>query len=110
LAKALEKWSKQHVMTLKLQAEIATEVICRLDQAQEHRTLEASELALHRKAKARILGYSAIRRIKIRQRSRLTWLKLGDANTRRFHLRANARRRKNFHCITNSTGAYCITA
>jgi hypothetical protein len=30
------------------------------------------------------------------QRSRLTWIKLGDTNTGLFHSRANAWRRKNF--------------
>jgi hypothetical protein len=90
LAKALKKWSKQHVMALILQAEIATEDVYRLDQAQEHRNLEVSELTLRRIAKARILGFAALHKIKIMQRSRLSWIKLGDSNTSLFHLRANA--------------------
>ena len=51
---------------------------------------------MRRRAKQRVTGLAAVRRIKIRQRSRLTSIKLGDANTPLFHLRANGRRRKNF--------------
>jgi hypothetical protein len=32
----------------------------------------------------------------MQQRSRLTWIKLGDANSKLFHLCANARRWKNY--------------
>lgn len=77
-------------------AEIAQELVLRLDQAQEQRQLTPEELTLRRQAKLKILGLSTVRRIKLRQRSRLTWIRLGDANTRLFHLRANGRRRKNY--------------
>jgi hypothetical protein len=40
------------------------------------------------------LGLLSIQKIKLRQRSRLTWIRLGDANTKLFHARANRRRRK----------------
>jgi hypothetical protein len=57
--------------------------------------LSTPELALHKKGKGRILTFSALRKIKIHERSCLLWLKEGDANTKLFHVEANARR-KNF--------------
>ena len=42
------------------------------------------------------MGLAAVERARKKQVSRLTNLKLGDANTRFFHRRVNARRRKNF--------------
>jgi hypothetical protein len=96
LAKALKSWSKQHVMQAKLQADVTTEVVRCLDQAQEHRQLAVPELTLRKKAKARTLGFMAIRRIKIRQRSCLTWIRLGDANTKIFHLREAS---QEFYCF-----------
>lgn len=91
---------------LKKQTDIANEIILRLDQAQEARRLTTEELSLRRLAKQRVTGLAAIRRTKMRmrQRSRLTGIKLGDANTRLFHLRANGRRRKNFIPVLKHEG------
>ena len=74
-ARALKRWGRQKFDMLKKQDEIANEIILRLDQAQEARRLTNEELSLRRLAKQRVTGLAAVRRIKIRQRSRLTSIK-----------------------------------
>jgi hypothetical protein len=64
---------------------------------------------MRKEAKHKILGYTAIKKIKLRQRSRLTWIKVGDANTKLFHLRVNARRRRNHIPLLKHQGVTCIT-
>jgi hypothetical protein len=60
---------------------------------------------LVRLLKSRILGLTAIQKSRAKQKSRLTWLRLGDANTKYFHLMANARKKKNhIHTLTTDNG------
>ena len=66
----------------------------RLDAAQDSRLLAPHELTLRRKAKLCSLGLASLQRTLVRQRSRLTFLADGDANTRFFHLQACHRSRK----------------
>jgi hypothetical protein len=48
---------------------------------------------------------TAIQKSRAKQKSRLTWLRLGDANTKYFHLMANARKKKNhIHILTTDNG------
>ena len=63
---------------------IATELIFHFDLAQVERALTKEERNLRDLLKKKLLGFAAIERIKVRQRSRLTWIKVGDANSKLF--------------------------
>ena len=95
-AKALRVWSKRLIPDAKLQLHMALEVILRLDEAQEFRQLSPEEQTLRKRLKLRVQGVAVIERARRSQAARLRELKFGDANTKFFHRRINARRRKNF--------------
>jgi hypothetical protein len=75
---------------------ICREVIAQLDKAQEFRILTAGERDLNHKFKMRLLGLAATEKSRARQKSRLTWMRKGDTNTRFFHIMANNMRKNNF--------------
>lgn len=75
---------------------VATWVIQRLDIAHENRVLHTEEIWLRRTLKQALLGMAALERTIDRQRSRLRWIREGDANTKLFQAVANGRRTKNF--------------
>ena len=79
-----------------LQLAIAKEIVLRFDCAQDSRILAPHELALCRKAKLCSLGLASLQRSIVRQRSRITYLAEGDANTKFFHLQACHRSRKSY--------------
>jgi hypothetical protein len=104
-AKALREWSKSLVPQGKLTMVICREVIDRLEKAQELRTWSHQEHSLLQLLKSRILGLGAIEKNRARQRSMLTWLRHGDANSKNFHLMANSRKKKKIiHTLQTENG------
>jgi exonuclease III len=99
-AKAIKRWCKEKVGDTRLQLAVVKEILLQLEAAQESRALSDKELQLRRRLKARSTGLAAIEKARIRQKSRLTYIRCGDANTKFFHIRASFRRRKNYiHCL-----------
>ncbi|CAM0954217.1 unnamed protein product [Alopecurus aequalis] len=95
VSRVLRAWNKEHSKKSRLLSALANDIIFQFDKAQEERSLSAEEVQLRRDLKARLLGLAAVERARWRQRSRLTWVKEGDASTRLFHLKASGRRRRN---------------
>jgi hypothetical protein len=94
--KTLRAWSRSLVPQGKIAMTICREVIGQLEKAQESRQLTTGEWNLIKELKIRILGLAAIERNKAKQKSRITWLQKGDANTRFFQLMVNVRKQRNF--------------
>jgi mannosylglycoprotein endo-beta-mannosidase len=94
--KRLKLWSKGLFSTAKIQLHMALHVILHLDRAMDSRLLSPEETDIRTRLKRRIIGLAALERARKKQRARINDLRDGDANTKFFHRKVNARRRKNF--------------
>ena len=92
----LSEWSKKLFSKAKIQLHAALLVILCLDIAQEERILSPEECDLRSRLKRRVISLAVLERARKSQCARISNLRDGDANTRFFHRRINARRRKNY--------------
>jgi len=92
----LQAWSDRQVGHIRSQLALAKEISHKLEIAQDERVLTPDEFWLKGKLKKHSLLLSSLKRTMARMRSRILWLKDGDANTKFFHLHAKHRKRKNF--------------
>jgi hypothetical protein len=104
-AKSLKIWFKNLLSHCKLVMAICRKVVDQLERAQDVRQLAEAKRNLIKVLKARLLGLAAIEKCRVRQKSRVIWLKKRDANTKFFHIMANIRRKKNYiHTLHSSEG------
>jgi hypothetical protein len=109
LAKDLKRWNRTRIAALKKKSADTQQLVMHIDQLQDQRPLTNAEIQERKQAKGKIWGLAAVRKIKLRQRSRLTWIKVGDENSKLFHLKANSGRRKNFIPTITHKGRLCTT-
>lgn len=94
--RGLQSWSNKKIGHLNSQVAIAKEIVHQLEIAQDSRTLTSRELWLWNILKKHSLALASLIWTVARLRSRIGWLKEGDANTALFHLHARHCKRKNF--------------
>jgi hypothetical protein len=88
VAQELRRWSNSKIGSIRLQLAMVREVILAFDKQMELRQLLPWERQLRQELKIRVLGLASLLRTIARQRSRVLFLKEGDANTRFYHLQA----------------------
>ncbi|KAJ1279149.1 hypothetical protein BS78_04G132900 [Paspalum vaginatum] len=96
LSIGLQKWSHRKVGNVKMQLAVAKEILHRLEIARDSRSLSQGEDWLRKKLKLHCLGLASLERTIARLRSRVLYLREGDANTAFFHQQARYRKKKNF--------------
>jgi hypothetical protein len=95
-SRGLQSWSDQVVGRVNFQLALSREILHQFEIAQDSRQLSSGELWLKNNLKKHSLALASLQRTIARLRSRIGWLRDGDANTKLFHLHACHRKRKNF--------------
>jgi hypothetical protein len=103
-AKSLQSWSDKRVGHFKSQLQIAREVVHQLEIGADSRQLTPLELWLGQCLKKHSLALSSLLRTVSRLRSRISWVRKRDANTKLFHAHARYRKQKNFIASLTNEG------
>jgi hypothetical protein len=95
-ARALQSWSAYYVGLVRMQLEMAKEVVLRLESAHDRSALAAYEEDLRQLLKLKSLPLASLQWTIAHQESRLLWLREGDTPTKLFHVHSSHRRHKGF--------------
>jgi len=102
--KGIEEMGQKTIGNNKLLLCSARQMVAILDVVQEFRQLSEHEVLLRHDLKVRILGFTGVEKLRLKQQSRLSAIRAAEANSKLFYLHANGRRRKNFIKYLNSNG------
>jgi hypothetical protein len=100
----LQGWSEKMLGHVASQLELANELLHQLDIAHDSRGFSAAEAWLHNNLKKHCLALASLSRTIARLRSRIDWIKDGDANMTLFRANARYRKGKNFIATLTSRG------
>ena len=101
----LTEWSRRLFFKAKIHHHATLLVILQLGMTQENQPLSLEELDLRARLKKRVVSLAVLERARKKQCARVANLREGDASTKNFHRRINARRRKNhIHQIKHEHG------
>lgn len=107
VTRSLQSWSDKTIGHVNSQLALAREVLHQLEIANDSRTLSVGEIWFKNNLKKHSLALASLKRTIARLRSRIGWLREGDANTQLFHIHARHRKRKNFISKLISQGQIC---
>jgi hypothetical protein len=103
---ALRRWAKSLLGNFKVLLKAVSQLIGILDVVQDHRQLSDSEVLLKRDLKVRLLGLTAVEKLRAKQASRLTAIRASEANSKLFFLHANGRRKNFIHSLHTPDGLF----
>ncbi|GLT95878.1 hypothetical protein SLE2022_135350 [Rubroshorea leprosula] len=92
LKKFLKGWNKEVFGDIEVQFQAAMDKVTQMDMRNEEADLEGGELAERQEGFNEMWEIMKKREILWKQKSRCSWAKLGDANTKFFHKVANGRK------------------
>ena len=104
----LRVWNKEVFGRVDLQKKEALSRISFWDDLEKEKALSLEETEEREKAREKFKKWVDLEEVSGRQKSRKTWLKEGDRNTRFFHRMANSHRRKNSIRNISINGRRCV--